>query len=483
MTTGRTLFGSKWAVSWIASVMLSIPALPGQAATASRAEARPNILLLTADDLGLQLGSYGDRQARTPNLDALAARGLRFDHAYVTQASCSPSRASIFTGLYPHQHGMLGLAHLGYRLNPKVPLLPDLLRSVGYSTWLIGKDHVAGPVVLGFEHNLLEHSETRQRSAVAEAIRGSDLGRGPGPFFLSVNLADPHVPWTPQVEGLPEPTYDPEQVRGLDFLGLDGPAARRITASYLNCVTRFDAIAGEVIAETRHKSGQRPLLILFVSDHGPPITRGKTTVYEAGVRVPMIAAWDGVIPPATSTEALVSTVDLLPTLADVAGFEPPPGLPGGSLQPLFEDPRGAAVQANEAADGESSAPRRYLFTQFSAHAPPHAYPRRAVRGETYKLIVNLWHDRPNPLPGLSDGLRQKGLTSDEPDVQAAYDRLGQPPRLELYDLNVDPHEFHNLADDPDHASDLARLAAALDAWQVRTGDVNIPEKPVPDSTP
>ena len=284
-----------------------------------------NILLITADDLGPMLGCYGERRIRTPHLDALAKNATRFQTAWVTQASCSPSRSSMFTGLYPHGTGQYGLANTGYKLHDPLQraTLPNVLKEHGYRTGIIGKLHVEpeGSFQFDFDH----HTGANTRKVREVATRARDFFRETAgrPFFLMVNFSDPYAfrrendptAWyfPPQVDGLPEKPIQPDSHTLWAWQGVDTPDQRQRVANYLNAVQRLDTGVGMLLGELKNTGHDATTAIIFVGDHGPPFNRGKTTCYEAALRVPFIVRWPGVSTPAVS-DAFVSTVDIAPTI-------------------------------------------------------------------------------------------------------------------------------------------------------------------------
>lgn len=426
-----------------------------------RADGHPNILLITADDLGLQLGCYGDSVNVTPHIDRLASSGIRFQHAYVTHGSCSPSRASILTGLYSHQHGMDGLAHLGYTLKPGLPTLFSVLHEAGYRTGLIGKNHVSGGLRgCDIEVPLSRLEAGKGVGRFAEVCRELFDQRDPRPFFLMVNYTDPHTPFEREVSGVPQQPVNPGDVSPFPFQKLDAPRLRERIAGYYNNLKRFDVGVGWLLEELAASGKAADTLVILTSDQGPPFARSKTTVYEAGLKVPLILRWPGKSAPGRVIEELVSMVDLFPTLCEIAGVqEASDNLDGRSLAPFLS--------------GQPARWRRYLFAEFTSHGVQSFYPRRSVRDERYKLIVNLLAPRGNPARSM-DGNGSWEVSRDAvyegTQVRAAFDRYANPPKVELYDLMADPYEFVDLGDSPALEEVRRRLAAALQAWREKTGD-------------
>ena len=425
---------------------------------AQQAVARPdNILLLCAEDMGPQIGCYGDTQVQTSHLDRLAAEGVRFANAYVTQASCSPSRSSILTGLYPHQNGQLGLAHYGYATQHGPVKMPNRLKKGGYFTGIMGKLHVGPEASFQFDYKGLAHGKTRNPEAVAKDFRTFLEKAGDAPFFFFLNVCDAHAPLLDQVDGLPTTPTRAEDVRVWDWLGGDPRLAKRV-AGYYNCVRRVDLIVGEVMKILAEKGLDGSTLVVFLGDHGPPFCRAKTTNYEAGLRVPLLVRQPGKVPSGQVREQLVSTVDLLPTFLAAAGMAVPGHLAGASLQPLL---------------ATADAPwRETLCAEFTTHGPTGYFPRRSIRDARHKLILNLVADaRPNPALSV-DGCpaTRLALGGEDSPAKTIHAVASHPPMIELYDLRSDPNEMRNLAGDPALAGVRERLLAQLAAWREQTRD-------------
>lgn len=437
-----------------------------------KADKRPNIVLVTADDLGMHLSTYGDPYARTPEFEKLAKESIQFNRAYITQSSCSPSRSTMFTGLYPHQNGQYGLGSMenrkyGYEMHAEVETLPMYLKEAGYRTGVIGKIHVASgnPNAFPFDFENTGTTRTLNVAAIAKEA-GEFFHESEGkPSFLMINYFDPHrhnkLPeaFIDQYEGLPQNIQEADEVQAFPFMGFDPKALRAQIAGYYNSIARLDAGIGLLIRELKAQGVWENTLFIFISDHGAPFTFAKTGNYEASVQVPMYISW-----PAKQnqigiqTEALVSSIDLLPTILEAADVSIPGNLPGFSLEPLLT--------------GEvDKLDRTYIFTEYTAHTNKHYYPRRAVCGERFKLIHNLQSWRPNPLRQLGGRAyslsRKSGVPQSTKDL---YDKWVQPPEFELYDLENDPNEFNNLSGVPEYATVEAELKDALSTWRKETGD-------------
>jgi len=410
-----------------------------------RGEARPNVLLITADDLGFQLGCYGDRVVTTPNLDNLADEGVRFTNAYVTSASCSPSRSSVLTGLYPHQNGQLGLSHLGYEMKPGLPSMASLLKKQGYRTGIIGKLHVNPAEDFPFDFVQDAHEPSRSPSRVRQMCDDFFDGAKGEPFFLYLNFFDPHDPFVRDIDGSPKVKVSAEQAPEIPFLGKEVSLPKERIAGFLTCVNRLDEVVGAALGVLKERGLDEDTIIFFISDNGPPFPRAKVTCYEAGVHVPLIISWPehfktGVV------DELVSSIDLLPTVLALTGAPAVPGLPGLSLLPLLK--------------GEPVEWRQQIFTEYNSHEPRMINPRRAVREGNHKLIMTLLADPDLEWP--------ESLPLEK--VRTVQKDAGQGEFLQLYDLENDPHEFNNLAGRPEMKEVQDRLVQTLQEWRRETGD-------------
>lgn len=446
---------------------------------AANAAPRTNVLLITSEDNGPELGCYGDPYVRTPNLDKLASEGARFERAFVPTASCSESRAALLTGLYPHLNGQIGLATHHYRMYGPTANAASLFKAAGFRTGLIGKLHVNPDSAFPFDYrpsqSMVNTFSHRDVGKVAEQA-AEFISAGEEPFFLMVNYADAHLPFLRQQHGLPEKPLAADDVKPLPWVGLDTPQLRAAQANYYNCMMRLDTGIGLLMAAL-DKSGKREqTLVIYMGDHGAQFPRGKLASYESSLRVPLLVRWPGHVDQQVRSE-LVTTLDLLPTMLSAAGEDVPAELSGMSLLPLIT--RGAATS-----DGQAW--RKYLFTEYHSHFPPIFFPQRTVRDDRYKLIANLMQDRQNPVAEICSWndtvpyesyVRKADVLAARTEVQQVYATWRDAPPVELYDLQEDPYEWRNLADDPDSAGVQQRLLAELAQWRASTRDPLLnPEK-------
>lgn len=457
---------------FLKSAGLGAASILGPLGVVSRAgdRKRLNVLFITADDLGLQLGCYGESLIETPNMDRLAAGGVQFQTAYVAQASCSPSRSAMFTGLHTHSTGQYGLTNSGFALHPELRnrTIPNLLKPAGYRTGIIGKLHVAPEE--SFQFDLRENNtiNTRLVRRVAEKADEFLQETGSQPFFLMVNYSDPHAfrdpkdqrKWNfpPQVDGLPASPLPPSEKTVFPFQQIDTPAQRVRTAGYYNAVQRLDDGIGMLMKVMDKHGHSDDTLIIFIGDHGPPFARGKTTVYESGIRIPFIVRWPGVSMQ-TKSRAMVSTIDILPTILDATGIPPDGKMHGKSLRPVLKS---------------TDAPwREYLVAEFHFHGGRPFYPRRAIRDQRYKLIHNLLAGKSKPSNSIDADpayrISQQPRYDGTP-VRRAFETFADPPEFELYDLQNDPVEFSNLAGKAEYRAIQKRLTEALLEYRRQTDD-------------
>lgn len=459
----RREFLKKSAVTTLAFSAASCGLMPRKDQRSSANQRKqPNILIFNGDDLGPMLGCYGDRYAHTPNMDQLAATGVRFSTAWVSQASCSPSRSSMYTGLFPHQNGQIGLAHHGYAMHREYPTIVTVLKNAGYRTAVVGKFHIEPKSACPFDVQFTDSeicSKQRDVTRMAE-VADQFIGEcGDQPFYLMVNWIDPHKPFTDQLNGLPADPVKLVDVATLPHLQLDSPKLRKDTAGYYNCVARLDVGVGMIMDVLKKHGKLEDTVVIVIGDHGPPFTRSKCSCYDTGMRIPMIVNYPAAAQRGIVRNEMVCTVDLLPTICELTGQPAPPDLAGQSFAPLL---MGKAVPW-----------RQYMFGEYNSHGRTSFYPRRTVRNERYQLIENLMHGTSNPVHGV-DGCSafNEGLKPQYKDtpVGRAYACYANPPRYELYDLSKDPYELVNLADDPDHQQIRQPLIAQLDQWRKQTND-------------
>lgn len=433
---------------------------------------QPNVLLIVSEDNGPELACYGDPYARTPNLDKLAANGVRFERAFVPFSVCSPSRAAFLTGLHPHQNGQIGLAtHKFAMYDEDTPNVVTLLESIGYHTGMIGKLHVNPESAFPLDFHEIRGANFNRKYTVTDYAQAASRffeEAGDKPFFLSVNFPDAHLPFLRQANGRPEDPLTGDDVKPMSWVGVDSPRLREQVANYYNCLARLDDGVGLLLDRLEKAGHTERTIVFYFGDHGAQFPRGKGTVYEGALRVPLIVRWPGVTRPGTVRYELVSTIDILPTALHAVGMESVvKELPGWNLRPLLA--------------GETPGKwRQYIFGLVTGAFPRACYVQQSIRDDRFKLISN-------PRPGTDNldagtyldpqhlhfvvtGANQVEQAAAPAHVRAANGLWRRPPRYELYDLQADPDEWHNLADSPQYTDVKARLVAALQNWQKETRD-------------
>lgn len=464
----------------IGTMLLTVLSVTGKSGHAGEPK-HPNVVVIIADDMAWDdCGAFGNPKVRTPNLDRLAQGGMRFDRAFVTASSCSPSRSSLITGRYPHN---TGAEELHWPLPPGQVTFVEKLKASGYWTAAAGKWHLGDAVKgrfdlvreanpAGFQLGTGKDAKARMTAQGSDAAQsGCDqwvpvLRDRPKdkPFFLWMAALDPHRDYE---EGIIAQPHRPEDVVVPPYLP-DVPAVRKDLALYYDEISRLDRHVGEVLAELDRQGVAGDTLVVFLSDNGRPFSRCKTTLYDSGIRTPLIARWPGHIEPESHCRSLVSTIDIAPTILRLAGIEPGPTIQGKDISPLFKDPTAKV--------------RDLIFAERNWH--DYAAHGRAARSERFKYIRN--DDLGKPLTPPADAVRSPTFMAmrrlrDErrlaPAQRACF--VSPRPAEELYDVDSDPHELHDLARDPKYAGVLADMRRALSEWGRETGDI-VPEKLSPD---
>ena len=427
---------------------------PPRPAPIPGAPERPDILLLLGDDHGARdVAALGHPVLRTPHLDRLAAEGRVFGGMHAVTAICQPSRAALFTGRVPHRSGVFGF----YPLADGVPTLAGLLAESGYDTGLVGKSHLAPLEAYGFDFTAtFTKEEDRAPERYARDV-ASFLGRrsteieengAAAPFFLVVAFHDPHRPFA-------EPLED-ELTRELPIPAqlVDLPEVRSDLGAYLATVERLDRAVGAVLAELERAGALGTTLVAYTADHGPAFPFAKTTLYELGLAVPFIVRWPGVTPPGTDLE-LRALTDVAPTLLALAGHELVDA-DGRSFAPALR--------------GGESPGHAHLFASQTDHMRLPSTPMRSVRGPRYHYVVNFFPEREFVVDALATPTWQALAAADDERARERVERFLNRPSEELYDLESDPDELVDRADDPALADVKRTLRSALIAEMIRTAD-------------
>ncbi len=425
----------------------------------------PNILIIHCHDLGQHLGCYGVQTVQTPEIDRLAAEGVLFRNNFCVSPSCSPSRAAIFTGRYPHNNGVMGLCHANFAwdLHPTERHLAEYLADVGYRTAAVGVVHEtgSGPERCGYQEYASPVRAAPAATAAVEFLKkyAGEPGR---PFFLSVGFFEPHrLPYPdtdpPQEHGFCFPDFSPDDELGIQVPGYlrDTPGTRQELAELQGAIRHVDQQVGNILNALESFGLQEDTLLIFTTDHGIAMPRAKCSLYDGGIqtvfilRLPNRPGWNG----SKTIHSLVSNIDILPTILDLVGAEEyfrsevTPEIQGRSLAGML--------------DGREYNPRQEIFAEMTYH--DYYDPRRCIRTESHKLIMNF-----STAPFFMDpsqSWRPRSDTVSPPNRAVDYH-----PDFELYDLQMDPWEKENLAGKPEFQSLEIGLLQCLYRHMVETAD-------------
>jgi N-sulfoglucosamine sulfohydrolase len=403
---------------------------------------KPNIIYLNCHDAGRYISPYG-HSVRTPNLEKLAGESVVFRNAFCAAPTCSASRAALLTGQSSHSAGMLGLAHLGWSLKDTGQLLVHTLKDNGYSTALAGYGHV------GYDGAFDEHFHPPRRQeagmkandkAKAAAAVAYLEGKPKMPFFLEVGLIWPHRHYGKAEEG--------DAVDEVTLPLPDTPEVRADIADYNASARQMDECCGEVLDALERSGLAEDTLVIATTDHGIAFPHMKCNLTDHGMGVYLMMRGPGVFSKGKTIEAMVSQIDVYPTLCEYLAIEPPAWLEGKTMMPLI---KGEAEEINEE-----------IFAEVTYHA---AYePQRCIRTKHWKYIKRFDDEWEKPVLPNCDDSPSKSLLLEK--------GWGKEPvaKVQLYDLQADPQERVNLAGEKEHAARVKELDARLTAWMERTDD-------------
>ncbi len=436
------------------SVLFYLASQPLFAQSVKEAKSYPNVLILLADDAGWKdFGCYGS-PIHTPNIDKLAQTGIKFNNAFLTTSSCSPSRTSILTGQYAHS---VQTEDMHVPLPTGIKILPSFLKEKGYYSGSMFKTHYGADAGKQFDwySNKLEAFPAFLDKAEEK------------PFFMWVGFHDPHRPYNKKDYKNP---FDPAKVIVPPYL-VDDAATRQDLANYYSEIQRMDDEVGFYINELEKRGLRDNTLIVFLSDNGSPFPAAKGTVYDTGIGTPFIVNWKNVVKTNSVSDRLISAIDIAPTVLKLANISVPSAMLGKSLIPIIK--------------GKDKKINKYVFSERNWHGIDEHM--RSIRTLQYKLITNGYDDQPFGAP--SD-------ISSSPSWQSLYDlknteklsllqkRIFEKPRfkVELYDIKNDPDEINNLAGDKNYKHIKQHLLKKLKKWQDKTHDVAITDHVPADKT-
>ncbi len=414
---------------------------------------RPDIVIFLSDDHTWRDSSvYGSPDILTPNMQRLANTGMTFNRAFVASPSCAPSRAALLTGMYPARNR----AEANHsRPESNLKKLPAYLQEVGYQVVAFGKvGHYLQTPEYGFD--LARHYSYHDDVAVDEAIKWMKGRRSSKPLCLFVGTNWPHVPWPEKSAEI-----DPEEIK-IPPNHVDTPTSRQWRAKYLAAIEIMDQELGRVHDAARRELGE-DVFFLHTSDHGAQWPFGKWNLYEDGIRTPLIVSWEGMIAAGKQTEAMVSWIDLLPTLLDVAGVESPDSIDGKSFLPVLI--------------GEKDSHRDQIFTTHTGDGDFNVFPIRSVRtSDGWKYIRNL-HPEYRFGSHVTHIEAEKGYwdswvsaaVTDSHAKQLVFDYQNRPAE-ELFHVDSDPYEANNRVNELGQQERLRELRSQLDNWLSETHD-------------
>ncbi len=440
-----------------------------------RSDIPPNIVLFIADDLAVHdVSPYGSSVARTPNLDRLAGEALRFTRAFASSPTCSPSRSALYTGLMPFRNG----AHANHAaVNEGTRSIVHYLKPLGYRVAIAGKLHVGPETAFPFER--IEGTNTPEPGHENGGVLWTDLNLEPvdrwfsalpGDQSFALVVADhsPHVFW-------PEtPTYESTDV-DVDPRHIDTPSYRQFRTRYYTDVTKMDRNVGILMEQLDRHGLADNTIFVFISDQGPQWPFGKWGLYDYGIQTPLIVRWPGrLMETGRTTDAMVSLVDLLPTIIEAVGGAAPDGLDGESFLPVLL--------------GERDRARDEVFATHTGDGEMNRAPMRMLRTERYKYILNLAPEiiytthmdkAKGPISGAGywDSWRERSFRDSF--AASVLWRYHNRPVEELYDLENDPNETINLAGEPAFHSLIEEFRIRMARWREEQSDFKTgPEKPL-----
>lgn len=439
----------------------------------SSTNSSPNIILIIADDMAWNdCTVYGHPSIQTPHLQRMANEGMRFDQAFLTTSSCSPSRSSIITGRYPHQ---TDAEQLHWPLPGEQITFVEKLKAAGYWTAQAGKWHLGSEVKDRFD------IVVEQRQKAIEVLYNGDESSAPlrdgsgcedweqlldmrpkeKPFFMWLAASDPHRGYQPNA--IPNP-HTAEDIQIPPYMA-DTPEARADFALYYDEVSRLDSYVGKVLDKLVEQGVDENTLVLFISDNGRPFPRDKTTLYDGGIKTPWIMRWPVQIQAGSSSDQLVSAVDIASTFLSIAGVQIGDSFQGKDISPLFN-------QANRSI-------RDYIYAEDHWHDFDDY--TRAVRSTQFKYIRNFYPENPNtpPADALGGGTFQsmRKLRNEGKLTEAQMLIFNSPrPEEEFFDILKDPNELHNLALLDEYQDTLTYYRKLLDNFRTETNDTLPPER-------
>lgn len=407
---------------------------------------KTNIVLITCHDIGQHLGCYGVKTVSTPSIDSFASEAVRFKNSFCTSPQCSPSRASIYTGRYPHNNGVMGLTHYNFAwdLNSDERHLAVLLKNAGYQTSLIGIQHETRyPEKIGFDNfNSIEHPVCeRVAEDCVDYICKHKLDNQP--FYLQVGFFEPHrkFDFGGAVADTENGVYVPSYL-------VDDEAAKNEFAEFQGAIRKVDGAVGKIFNAIKENGLYDNTIVIYTADHGIPFPRAKCSLYDAGIEVPFIIRCPEKGHQAGKVyEQMISNIDYLPTILDLIGLPIPTNVQGLSFASLL--------------NGSEYKEREEIFAELTYH--DYYNPMRCIRTKKYKLIAN-FSTSPS-IMNPSQAYHAATITKQPADPAYSYKDY-----IELYDIETDRDEFCNICEMPEVDEIKKELCGRLLKWMTQTND-------------
>tara|TARA_B100001245_G_C22889009_1_gene427957 strand:- start:329 stop:1603 length:1275 start_codon:yes stop_codon:yes gene_type:complete len=402
---------------------------------------RPNIIKIICHDIGKHLGCYGVKSVSTSTIDSLAKEGILFNNAFATSPGCSPSRAAIATGRYPHSTGVLGLAHahFGWQLDKTIPHIAKYLSNNGYRTMLFGHQHVTyQEKSLGFNRIF----PARPADEVIKNIRKTINEKlSIKPFYAEINFFEPHRPFDfggikPfKSKGVFIPKYIPTNRHSkTEFAAMQG------------AIKKMDESILQILKILKKKKLYENTIIIFTTDHGIPFPKAKGTLYDSGIETSLIFNYPKLKLKNKKFNQLISNIDIIPTLLDFAKIKKSKKIQGKSFYKLLYN--------------QKYVENKHIFAEKTYHEG--FDPIRCVRNKYYKLIINFDSDRTIRVPSdIMNGGTYQTMLGRLINVRERY---------ELFDIKLDKYERKNLANDKKFKKIKQKLTKKILLWMKSTKD-------------
>jgi N-sulfoglucosamine sulfohydrolase len=429
---------------------------------------KPNIIVYLSDDHGQEFaGCYGNPVIKTPNIDALARQGTRFTNVFAASPTCSPSRAALYTGLYPARNGLMG-NHTDCK--PDVKSLPHYLKPLGYRVVIASKSDVRPKSAFPFEYITATlpknpaiyrryRSEGIDTKAIDQLLAEHAKEHRDQPLCLILGDNGPHVVWEPNK------IYDPAKLPLLPIM-VDTHKTRTALANYYQDITTVDGRVGEVMASVKKHGFEDNTLFIYTSDQGPEWPHCKWTVYDTGLKVPFIARWPGKVAAGAVSDAMISFVDVMPTFVALAGGDPLASLDGKSFADVLL--------------GKTTKHDELIFASHTGDKDFNVFPQRCVRDRRYKFVLNwnperTWTTHFTKVDGIPNSHKDVWDTwvtqaKTDPATAKLMNTIELHPAEELYDLQADPYELTSLHDKPELKPVMDRMRATLYGWMASQFD-------------